>query len=88
MSVLRAKLIERQEEEREAELARLRGEHVEAGWGNQIRSYVLQPYRLVKDHRTGVEIGDVDRVLDGDLQRLIEAALRHRAGAGGSVGEG
>ena len=52
MSVLRAKLVERQEEEREAELARLRGEHVEAGWGNQIRSYVLQPYTMVKDLRT------------------------------------
>ncbi len=55
MAVLRAKLIERQMEEREAEMARLRGEHVEAGWGNQIRSYVLQPYTMVKDLRTGVE---------------------------------
>ena len=48
-------------------------------FGSQIRSYVLAPYRLVKDHRTGVEIGDVDRVLDGDLERLIEAYLRQRA---------
>jgi peptide chain release factor 2 len=53
-AVLRAKLVERGEQEREAELARLRGEHVEAGWGNQIRSYVLQPYSMVKDLRTGV----------------------------------
>ena len=55
MAVLRAKLVERQQEERESEMARLRGDHVEAGWGNQIRSYVLQPYTMVKDLRTGVE---------------------------------
>ena len=61
MAVLRAKLIERQMEEREAEMARLRGEHVEAGWGNQIRSYVLQPYTMVKDLRTGVETSNPTR---------------------------
>ena len=61
MAVLRAKLVERQQEEREAEMARLRGEHVEAGWGNQIRSYVLQPYTMVKDLRTGVETSNPDR---------------------------
>ena len=82
MSVLRAKLIERQEEEREAELARLRGEHVEAGWGNQIRSYVLQPYTMVKDLRTGVETANPTAVLDGDLDAFMEGYLRWRVGEG------
>ena len=80
MSVLRAKLIERQEEEREAELARLRGVHVEAGWGNQIRSYVLQPYTMVKDLRTGVETANPTAVLDGDLDAFMEGYLRWRVG--------
>jgi len=82
MAVLRAKLIERQEEEREAEMARLRGEHVEAGWGNQIRSYVLQPYTMVKDLRTGVETSNPTAVLDGDLDAFIEGYLRSRVGEG------
>jgi peptide chain release factor 2 len=82
MAVLRAKLIERQMEEREAELARLRGEHVEAGWGNQIRSYVLQPYTMVKDLRTGVETSNPTGVLDGDLDAFIEGYLRSRVGEG------
>ncbi len=80
MAVLRARLIERQEEEREAEMARLRGEHVEAGWGNQIRSYVLQPYTMVKDLRTGVETSNPTAVLDGDLDAFIEGYLRSRVG--------
>jgi peptide chain release factor 2 len=84
MSVLRAKLIERQEEEREAELARLRGEHVEAGWGNQIRSYVLQPYTMVKDLRTGVETANPTAVLDGELDAFVEGYLRWRVGNGRS----
>ena len=79
-AVLRAKLIERQEEEREAAMARLRGEHVEAGWGNQIRSYVLQPYTMVKDLRTGVETSNPSAVLDGDLDAFIEGYLRSRVG--------
>ena len=82
MAVLRAKLIERQMEEREAEMARLRGEHVEAGWGNQIRSYVLQPYTMVKDLRTGVETSNPIAVLDGDLDAFIEGYLRSRVGEG------
>jgi peptide chain release factor 2 len=82
MSVLRAKLIERQEEEREAEMARLRGEHVEAGWGNQIRSYVLQPYTMVKDLRTGVETSNPTAVLDGDLDAFMDGYLRWRVGKG------
>ncbi|MGI8658043.1 MAG: peptide chain release factor 2 [Candidatus Limnocylindria bacterium] len=80
MAVLRARLIERQEEEREAEMARLRGEHVEAGWGNQIRSYVLQPYTMVKDLRTGVETSNPTAVLDGELDAFIDGYLRSRVG--------
>jgi peptide chain release factor 2 len=80
MNVLRARLIERQVEEREAEMARLRGEHVEAGWGNQIRSYVLQPYTMVKDLRTAVETSNPGAVLDGDLDAFIEGYLRSRVG--------
>ncbi|MGH8740793.1 MAG: peptide chain release factor 2 [Burkholderiales bacterium] len=82
MAVLRAKLVERQQEEREAEMARLRGDHVEAGWGNQIRSYVLQPYTMVKDHRTNVEAGNAQGVLDGDLDQFVRAELLRRAGDG------
>jgi len=82
MAVLRAKLIERQVQEREAELARLRGEHVEAGWGNQIRSYVLQPYTMVKDLRTGVETSNPSAVLDGEIDEFIEGYLRSRVGEG------
>ena len=80
MAVLRAKLAERAEEEREAEMARLRGQHVEAGWGNQIRSYVLQPYTMVKDLRTAVETSNPTAVLDGDLDSFIEGYLRWRIG--------
>jgi len=80
MAVLRAKLAQRAEEEREAEMARLRGQHVEAGWGNQIRSYVLQPYTMVKDLRTGVETSNPTAVLDGDLDAFIEGYLRSRIG--------
>ncbi len=80
MAVLRGKLIERQVEEREAEMARLRGEHVEAGWGNQIRSYVLQPYTMVKDLRTGVETSNPTAVLDGELDAFIDGYLRSRVG--------
>jgi peptide chain release factor 2 len=85
MVVLRAKLIERQQEEREAEMARLRGKHVEPGWGNQIRSYVLQPYTMVKDLRTGVETPNTTAVLDGDLDAFIEGYLRWRLGEEGAA---
>jgi peptide chain release factor 2 len=76
MKVLRARLLERQLQEREEEQARLKGEHISAEWGNQIRSYVLHPYTMVKDHRTGYERGDVEGVLDGDLDEFIETYLR------------
>jgi peptide chain release factor 2 len=79
MRVLKARLLERKIAEREAELARIRGEHVEAGWGNQIRSYVLHPYQMVKDHRTEHETSDTTGVLDGDLDRFMMAELERVA---------
>jgi len=78
MAILRARLVERKMEEREAEMALLRGDHVEAGWGNQIRSYVLQPYTMVKDLRTGVETSNPTAVLDGDIDAFIDAEIRWR----------
>jgi peptide chain release factor 2 len=82
MRILTGKLLERRLEEREAEQARLKGKHVEAGWGNQIRSYVLHPYNMVKDHRTGYETSNTTAVLDGDLDGFIEAYLRQNPYAG------
>jgi peptide chain release factor 2 len=79
MQILKSRLAERMREERQERIEALRGEQRGIDFGSQIRSYVLHPYRLVKDHRTDVEMGDVDRVLDGDLDRFIEAELRHRA---------
>ncbi len=76
MRVLRARLVEAAEAKQREQIAELRGEHREAAWGNQIRSYVLHPYQLVKDHRTGVEMGDTGGVLDGNLDRFIDAELR------------
>ncbi|MGH2710016.1 MAG: peptide chain release factor-like protein, partial [Actinomycetota bacterium] len=79
MHLLKARLYQLELDKRKEEQAKIEGEKKDIGFGSQIRSYVLHPYRMVKDHRTGVEIGDVDRVLGGDLDKLIEAALRHRA---------
>ena len=75
MKMLRAKLLERRILEQEEEQAKLRGQMRAADWGSQIRSYVLHPYTLVKDHRTDVEVGDTGRVLDGYIDPFIEAAL-------------
>jgi peptide chain release factor 2 len=75
MRVLRAKLFEREIREREAQAAEISGEKREIGWGSQIRSYVLHPYKMVKDLRTGVESGNPDAVLDGDLEEFIVAFL-------------
>ncbi len=79
MRILTARLAERRLQEREAEQARLKGEHVAAGWGNQIRSYVLHPYKMVKDERTRFETSNTGAVLDGDLDAFIESYLRWQA---------
>jgi peptide chain release factor 2 len=80
MRVLKARLYARRLEERQAELAALTGEKTEIAWGNQRRNYVLQPYTMVKDLATGVETGDVSRVLDGDLDPFVDAYLRMKMG--------
>jgi peptide chain release factor 2 len=80
MRILKARLAERARLQHQEKLENLRGEQRDIDFGSQIRSYVLHPYRMVKDHRTDVETGDVDRVLDGDIDRFIEAYLRWRAG--------
>jgi peptide chain release factor 2 len=79
MKILRARLLERRIAEREAEISALKGEHVEAGWGNQIRSYVLHPYQMVKDHRTDTETSNTTAVLDGDLDAFMQAELERVA---------
>ena len=85
MRILKARLLEKRVLEQEAEQARERGEMRSADWGSQIRSYVLHPYTLVKDHRTGVEVGDPTRVLDGDIDVFIEAALSQKKPTGGGT---
>ena len=81
LRVLEARLLEKEVERRVEEQARLKGEHIAAGWGNQIRSYVLHPYKLVKDHRTGYETSNAAPVLDGDLDGLIQAYLKSTMGS-------
>ena len=80
MRILRGRLYDLELKKKEEEQARLKGQHVEAGWGNQIRSYVLHPYKMVKDHRTNYEVGNAEAVLDGRLDDFIEAYLRHTIG--------
>ena len=82
MRILKARLIQLQEEKRQEKIDALKGEHQSAAWGNQIRSYVLHPYRMVKDHRTNHETGNVDAVLDGSLDEFIEVYLRQQMGKG------
>jgi peptide chain release factor 2 len=79
MKILAARLAEQARKEREQQLAALRGERGDIAFGNQIRSYVLHPYQMVKDHRTGVETGNVQAVLDGELDQFVAAELRRRA---------
>ena len=76
MKVLKTRLYDLELKKREEINAKREGEKKDIAWGSQIRSYVLHPYRMVKDHRTGVEVGDADRVLDGDLAPFIEGYLR------------
>jgi peptide chain release factor 2 len=83
MMMLRSKLIELELEKREAEQAKIRGEHVEASWGNQIRHYVLHPYKMVKDERTGLETSDANAVLDGELDEFMRSYLAWSVGRDG-----
>ncbi len=86
MKMLRSRLYQLQEEQRKAELAAKENEKRDISWGNQIRSYVFQPYQLVKDHRTGHETGNIQAVMDGELDGFIEACLRWSAGIPASEG--
>jgi peptide chain release factor 2 len=81
MRVLEARLIEMELKKHEEERAKIKGEHVSAGWSNQIRSYVLHPYKMVKDHRTDHETSDAAGVLDGDLDEIIRSYLKTTVGA-------
>jgi peptide chain release factor 2 len=80
LKILRAKLYDMEQQKLDEEQAELKGDHVSAGWGNQIRSYVLHPYHMVKDLRTGHETGNTDAVLDGNIQEFIEAYLQSTIG--------
>ena len=80
MNILKAQLFDLARRNQNAEIAALKGEDVDAAWGSQIRSYVLQPYKMIKDHRTGHEVGNTQAVLDGRLDDFMEAYLRHQVG--------
>jgi peptide chain release factor 2 len=80
--ILQSRLLELELEKKAEERAKLKGKHIAAGWGNQIRSYVLHPYRMVKDHRTGYQTSSSDGVLDGGLDEFIAAYLRSTMGKG------
>ena len=79
MKILKARLYEMMLEQQKEKIEELRGEKKKIEWGSQIRSYVFQPYTMVKDHRTAVEVGNVQGVIDGDLDAFIEAILRKGA---------
>lgn len=80
MQILRSKLFELEMEKAQEEIEKVRGEKKDIGWGNQIRSYILQPYQLIKDHRTDLEVGNVSAVLDGDLDQFIKSYLEKNSG--------
>lgn len=83
MNILKAQLFELEQRKQEEEIAELKGEDVDAAWGSQIRSYVLHPYKMVKDHRTNYEVGNAQAVLDGRLDDFMEAYLRSQVGENG-----
>ncbi len=85
MSILKSQLFELEQQKQEEEISALKGQVVDAGWGNQIRSYVLHPYKMVKDLRTNYETGNVQAVLDGRLDPFMEAYLRHTVGTNGNI---
>lgn len=87
MKMLRARLYMLEKQKRDAETAKLYGNKGEIAWGNQIRSYVLQPYQMIKDHRTDYQVGNVQAVLDGEIEDFIESYLRYRSKAGKGVKE-
>ena len=76
MKMLTARLFEKKREEQEKTLAAIQGEQKDIAWGSQIRSYVFHPYSLVKDHRTNMEVGNVQAVMDGEIDAFIDAYLR------------
>lgn len=76
MEMLLSRLMRKKEEEERRKIERIKGKRVSPSWGNQIRSYIFHPYKLVKDHRTGVEVGEVEEVLDGNLDKFIEAEIK------------
>ena len=80
LKILQARLLKLELARKAEERDKLKGKHVAAGWGNQIRSYVLHPYKMVKDHRTGYQTGDTEAVLDGELDGFITAYLRSLLG--------
>jgi len=89
MKILRARLYELEKRRQEEKMAELTKGKTDIGFGHQIRSYVLHPYRMVKDHRTNTEVGNADAVLDGDIDGFIDAYLRRQAGSGsGSAASG
>jgi peptide chain release factor 2 len=93
MKMLRARIVALEEEKRAAEMAAEKGDAIDVNFGSQIRSYVMHPYSMVKDHRTNHEVGDVQRVLDGDLDGFVHAELSRRAAGrpserAGSANEG
>ncbi len=83
MNILKSQLFDLERRKQDAEMAALKGEDVDAGWGSQIRSYVLHPYKMVKDHRTNFEVGNAQAVIDGKLDGFMEAFLRHTIGENG-----
>src|SRR5690606_19296012 len=78
MRMLKAKLIQLKEEEKKEKIEDLQGEYTQIDWGSQIRSYIFHPYSMVKDHRTNVEVGDINRVMDGDIDVFINEYLKQK----------